>query len=68
LGGGLESLSFVVGRFATAAALTFRLAHLEVSVTMFGFQIFFNAIILNRLLPEYKKDDIKKRCHKKNYK
>jgi hypothetical protein len=50
----------VVGRFAAAAALTFRLAHLEVRVTMFGFQIYFNAIKLNRLMPEYKKDDIKK--------
>lgn len=60
MGRGRESLRLVVGRFAAAAALTFRLAHLEVIVTMFGFQIYFNAITLNRLMPEYKKDDIKK--------
>jgi hypothetical protein len=55
----------VVGRFAAAAALTFGLAHLEVTVTMFGFQIYFNAIILNRLMPEYKKDVIQKITNKK---
>jgi hypothetical protein len=60
MGRGRESLGLIFGRFAAAAALTFRLAHLEITVTMFGFQIYFNAIILNRLMPEYKKDDIKK--------